>query len=148
MAGDQGTELRSPVELPSIWWRTLRESLRILAAVLTRMYLTENEVARRLRVFFGDRADPAVSEWTAAHADLHWANLIGPGLIILDWVIPALCDHSDVATYRARRLPRPCRRRCTATPNASCSGNELYAARWLWDRSKERDQWSETNPGA
>jgi hypothetical protein len=26
------------------------------------------------------------------------------------------------------------------------AGN-LYAARWLWDRSKERDQWPETNPG-
>jgi hypothetical protein len=23
----------------------------------------------------------------------------------------------------------------------------LYAARWLWDRSKEQDQWPETNPG-
>lgn len=23
----------------------------------------------------------------------------------------------------------------------------MYAARWLWDRSKEQDQWSETNPG-
>ncbi|WP_028660811.1 hypothetical protein [Nocardioides insulae] len=23
----------------------------------------------------------------------------------------------------------------------------LYAARWLWDRSKEKDQWPETNPG-
>jgi hypothetical protein len=24
---------------------------------------------------------------------------------------------------------------------------ELYAARWLWDRAKEGDEWGETNPG-
>lgn len=24
---------------------------------------------------------------------------------------------------------------------------ELYTARWLWDRAKERDRWDETNPG-
>ena len=24
---------------------------------------------------------------------------------------------------------------------------KLYTARWLWDRSKELDQWEETNPG-
>jgi hypothetical protein len=24
---------------------------------------------------------------------------------------------------------------------------QLYAARWLWDRAKERDEWGETNPG-
>jgi hypothetical protein len=25
--------------------------------------------------------------------------------------------------------------------------DSVYAARWLWDRSKERDQWPQTNPG-
>lgn len=29
----------------------------------------------------------------------------------------------------------------------SILNKELYAARWLWDRSKERDRWPETNPG-
>ena len=29
----------------------------------------------------------------------------------------------------------------------SLMNQELYAARWLWDRSKEIDQWPETNPG-
>lgn len=29
----------------------------------------------------------------------------------------------------------------------SILNNELYTARWLWDRSKEIDQWPETNPG-
>jgi len=29
----------------------------------------------------------------------------------------------------------------------SILNQELYAARWLWDQSKKRDQWPETNPG-
>lgn len=29
----------------------------------------------------------------------------------------------------------------------SILNNELYAARWLWDRSKETDEWPETKPG-
>ncbi|HKR52013.1 MAG TPA: hypothetical protein VJT72_21030 [Pseudonocardiaceae bacterium] len=29
----------------------------------------------------------------------------------------------------------------------SILNGKLYAARWLWDRSKERDQWTQTNPG-
>jgi hypothetical protein len=78
-------ELRIPIELPSTWWRTLRESLPTLAVVPTsRTYLTENEVTRRLLVFFGDRLDPTVSEWSAAHTDLHWANLMAPDLVIVD----------------------------------------------------------------
>lgn len=27
------------------------------------------------------------------------------------------------------------------------NGGPLYAARWLWDRSKEQDEWTDTNPG-
>ena len=27
------------------------------------------------------------------------------------------------------------------------NGGSIYAPRWLWDRSKELDQWDETNPG-
>lgn len=102
-------ELRIPVELPGTWWRTLRESLRTLAVVPTsRTYLTEHEVARRLRVFFGDRADPTVSEWTAAHTDLHWANLIAPDLVLVDWegwgIAPA---GFDAATLYLHSLLRP-----------------------------------------
>jgi len=29
----------------------------------------------------------------------------------------------------------------------SLLNGELYAARWLWDRAKEQDEWDETNPG-
>lgn len=30
---------------------------------------------------------------------------------------------------------------------AGVGGGKLYAPRWLWNRSKESDQWPETNPG-
>lgn len=111
-------ELRSPIELPSTWWRTLRESLRTLAVVPTsRTYLTEHEVARRLRVFFGDRADPTVSEWAAPHADLHWANLSAPCLVLVDWegwgVAPAGFDAATLYLHSlipcsSRPLPSGC----------------------------------------
>jgi hypothetical protein len=36
--------------------------------------------------------------------------------------------------------------RCMSILNSKEDTQE-YAARWLWDRAKERDQWPETNPG-
>jgi hypothetical protein len=102
-------ELRIPVELPGTWWRTLRQSLWTLAVVPTsRTYLTGNEVERRLRVFFGDRADPTVSKWATAHTDLHWANLIAPDLVVMDWegwgIAPA---GFDAATLYLHSLLQP-----------------------------------------
>jgi thiamine kinase-like enzyme len=61
-----------------------------------------------LRVFFGDRADPDVSEWTAAHTDLHWANLLGPDLAIVDWEGWGLAPAGfDAATLYLHSLLRP-----------------------------------------
>lgn len=33
----------------------------------------------------GDRVDPAVEYWTVAHADLHWADLLEPSCVLVDW---------------------------------------------------------------
>jgi hypothetical protein len=39
-----------------------------------------------LEVFFGDSpGDPTVTRWVAAHADLHWANLLAPDCVLVDW---------------------------------------------------------------
>jgi hypothetical protein len=35
--------------------------------------------------FLGPSIDPTTSSWSAAHGDLHWANLCGPTLHIFDW---------------------------------------------------------------
>ncbi|SFQ82099.1 aminoglycoside phosphotransferase [Amycolatopsis rubida] len=102
-------ELRGDLDLPGAWWSGLRESLGMLAAAeTTRTHLTQDEVTRRLRVFFGDRADPAVREWTVAHADLHWANLLEPDCVLVDWEgwghAPA---GYDAATLYLHSLLRP-----------------------------------------
>lgn len=68
------------------WWSGLRTSLAALAAApAIRTHLTQEEVTRRVRVFFGDRVDPTVRRWTVAHADLHWANLLEPECVLVDW---------------------------------------------------------------
>jgi hypothetical protein len=80
-------ELREPVDLPQPWWTELASSLAALATVQTgRVHLRQADLTRRLEVFFGDRAgDTTVGRWTAAHADLHWANLLGPDCVLIDW---------------------------------------------------------------
>ncbi|MFZ0121717.1 MAG: aminoglycoside phosphotransferase [Pseudonocardiaceae bacterium] len=80
-------ELRRPIELAASWWVELRTSLRALAEVPTqRTHLQQADVTRRLAVFFGDRpGEMTVSRWTAAHTDLHWANLLAPQCVLVDW---------------------------------------------------------------
>lgn len=56
-------------------------------------------------------------------------------------------DHTDWQTFYDQGREGACVgfgwSRCMTILN----GGQLYAARWLWDRAKERDEWSETNPG-
>ncbi len=80
-------ELREPVDLPKSWLTELASSLAALATVRTaRVHLRQADVTLRLEVFFGDRTgDPTVSRWTAAHADLHWANVLAPDCVLIDW---------------------------------------------------------------
>lgn len=91
-------ELRQPLDLPPSWWQELRDSLTALRLVDTpRRHLRQEDVTTRLTVFFGDRvADPHISQWAAAHTDLHWANLLAPRCALVDWegwgVAPAGLD--------------------------------------------------------
>ncbi|MGH3569403.1 MAG: aminoglycoside phosphotransferase [Pseudonocardia sp.] len=80
-------QLRKPVPLLDAWWQALRSSMDALAAMRTdRVHLRQADITRRLEVFFGDRpGDTAVTEWTPAHADLHWANLLAPDCVLVDW---------------------------------------------------------------
>lgn len=109
-------ELRHRLELPQDWWRELHESLAALREVDTmRVHLRQEDISTRLTVFFGDRvADTRVSEWTAAHTDLHWANLLAPECALVDWegwgVAPAGFDaaclylHSLLVPEMAERV--------------------------------------------
>ncbi len=37
------------------------------------------------RRHLGIELDPSAVTWQTAHGDLHWANLFGPQLAIIDW---------------------------------------------------------------
>lgn len=80
-------ELREPIAVPETWWAGLRSSLAALAATRTnRIHLGQGGFDRRLEVYFGDRpGDTTITAWSAAHADLHWANLLRPDFALLDW---------------------------------------------------------------
>jgi hypothetical protein len=78
--------LREPVDLPDSWWRDLRTAVDRVAATPTGRF-PNRPANRRMRQVFGDvvaDAHPTVTRATA-HGDLHWANLLGPQLGILDW---------------------------------------------------------------
>lgn len=79
-------ELRHRLDVPDAWWHELTGSLTALAKHATdRIAVTDEDIARRLLVFFGDAVEPRVEAWHPAHADFHWGNLMRPDLVIVDW---------------------------------------------------------------
>lgn len=100
----QTEEPEGGLKLPEGWWRSLHDNLERLSQHSTsRRRTDQEEITRRVRVFFGDRIDPDVSEWTTAHGDLHWSNLTAPGLTLLDWehwgLAPAGYDAATLLCY-------------------------------------------------
>ncbi|MFF2807856.1 hypothetical protein ACFVT2_11785 [Streptomyces sp. NPDC058000] len=72
------------VELPDAWWHDLHKALDCLAPVDTgRVAVREQYIRRRVPEFTG--ITPSEITWTTVHGDLHWANLTGPTLTLLDW---------------------------------------------------------------
>ncbi|WKK23925.1 hypothetical protein QZH56_35450 [Streptomyces olivoreticuli] len=78
--------------LPDEWWAALNASLDALAGQRTpRIATPDTETATQdlvtatLRETFPDLADTSVDEWTTAHADLTWANIMGPEFCLIDW---------------------------------------------------------------
>ncbi len=80
--------------LPDQWWSTLGDSLSALAAIDTSRLATPDcqpvttaRIEAEIREVFPEIGDlnTAAWEWTTAHADLGWANLVGPRLWITDW---------------------------------------------------------------
>ncbi len=76
--------LQHDLQLPDSWWEGLAGTLEKVAAVDTdRVAVRQQYMDRAIPDFVGIPA-PGVTRWTAAHSDLHWANLTSP-LRILDW---------------------------------------------------------------
>ncbi|MEU3990753.1 hypothetical protein AB0F24_20625 [Streptomyces platensis] len=80
---------KSPVlhhhaDLPDTWWQDLHQALAHISLVRTdRQAVREHYIRRRVPEFTG--VTPGEITWTTAHGDLHWANLTGPALTLLDW---------------------------------------------------------------
>ncbi|PZT72950.1 hypothetical protein DNK56_03430 [Streptomyces sp. AC1-42W] len=79
-------------QLPDTWWDGLNASLDALATQHTPRIatpdtesITQDLVEVTIRSVFPEVSDLVVSEWTPAHADLTWANVIGPDFCIIDW---------------------------------------------------------------
>ncbi|WP_274036482.1 hypothetical protein [Streptomyces sp. MMBL 11-1] len=77
--------LDQDIALPDSWWSELRSALGTLATVPTdRESVRQNWVDRNFHRFLG--IDPVlIRETTTGHADLHWANLTGAPLVVMDW---------------------------------------------------------------
>ncbi|WP_432105906.1 hypothetical protein [Streptomyces sp. bgisy091] len=77
--------LTQDVALPDSWWAELKTALGTLATVSTdRESVRQNWVDRNFRRFLGI-APVQIRETTTGHGDLHWANLTGAPLTLLDW---------------------------------------------------------------
>ncbi|MER5601670.1 hypothetical protein [Streptomyces sp. NPDC002265] len=71
-------------QLPDAWWQELTGTLEKVSTVSTdRVAVRQQYMDRAIPQFVGVPA-PAVTCWTTAHADVHWANLTKP-LRLLDW---------------------------------------------------------------
>jgi thiamine kinase-like enzyme len=76
--------LQRDLQLPGSWWADLTKVLEKVSATVTdRVAVRQQYMDRAIPEFVGIPA-PAVTCWTTAHADLHWANLTAP-LRLLDW---------------------------------------------------------------
>ncbi|MEY9839375.1 hypothetical protein [Streptacidiphilus sp. EB103A] len=95
--------LRAPVELPDTWWTGLRTGLATIASTPTdRIAVRQVWIDRSVPEFTG-MEPPQIDHWTAAHGDLHWANLFGPRFAVLDFegwgLAPASYDAVVLHTY-------------------------------------------------
>jgi hypothetical protein len=130
--------------LPEAWWRDLDAALDALAAHPADM---DDELGAvrytvdGVRAHFGIELPDEVFEdlaWTTAHADLHWGNLRGPELCILDWESwrPAPAGYDAATLYCNSLLHPPTARRLRARPVFETRSGQialLFAiVRYLW----------------
>ncbi|WP_232667732.1 hypothetical protein [Pseudonocardia sp. TRM90224] len=105
--------------LDAEWWRSLRQSLSALAThpaprfaklgagTTAQEHLVEL-VRRSAQLLDVVAPDCHVAEWTAAHADLTWANVTAPRCWILDWEDWGLAPRGfDAATMLLNSLGVP-----------------------------------------
>jgi hypothetical protein len=100
-----GREL-NPSEL---WLNRLRAALQALAVHPAPPHgVDSDDLGNGSLAFFGVPIDFASVPWTTAHGDLHWGNVTGPDLFILDWETWGRAPAGyDAATLYCTSLRRP-----------------------------------------
>ncbi|MER5412211.1 hypothetical protein [Streptomyces virginiae] len=101
--------------LPDAWWEALTSSLDALAAQQTpriatpdTVTITQEEVTQTLGEVFPGIADTQIEQWAPAHADLTWANVMGPEFCIIDWEDWGMAPRGlDAATLWGNALAVP-----------------------------------------
>jgi hypothetical protein len=95
---------------PQSWWQGLRTALRTVAGARTSRFTIQPDRLDAMmgRVLGSGHHCAHPSLWEPAHGDLHWANLTGPSLQILDWEGWGMAPPGyDAATLLAYSLPDP-----------------------------------------
>lgn len=96
--------LKDKADVPDQWWRDLRAAHdQIAAAEWAGPGQSERRVRRWVASLAGDRFEDVTIIWSPAHCDFHWANLLCPDLVVLDWegysLAPAGFDAATLLTY-------------------------------------------------
>lgn len=98
-------------DLPESWWADLRAAVDTIRAAPTDRYANRRgNGSGRVRTVFGDEVADAyqLAEIETVHGDLHWANILGPELVILDWELWGRGPTgTDAATLYLFALPVP-----------------------------------------
>ncbi|WP_280724052.1 hypothetical protein [Kitasatospora sp. MAA4] len=100
----EGPILRTVPDLDEAWWSGLSTAVDLIAEVPTeRVAVRQEYLDRAMPHYLGVSLDTTVPAWSTAHGDLHWANLTGPQLTLLDWegwgIAPAGYDAALLHAY-------------------------------------------------
>ncbi|MFK0235550.1 hypothetical protein [Streptomyces vinaceus] len=101
--------------LPDEWWEALNASLDALASQQTpriatpdTVTITQEQVTQTLGAVFPGVADTRIERWAPAHADLTWANVMGPEFSPIDWEDWGMAPRGlDAATLWGNALAVP-----------------------------------------
>jgi hypothetical protein len=107
---DTATPRRLATPPTGRWFSALRAALDTLAAVPTARRTIEQSYLDNVmpRLLGEPITTTAPTPWMTAHGDLHWANLCGPALSLLDWEGWGLAPAGyDAATLHCRSLLMP-----------------------------------------
>ncbi|WP_405986252.1 hypothetical protein [Streptomyces sp. NBC_00872] len=97
------------LDLPDSWWASLRRALAVVSSVPTdRVAVRQQRLHWAMPQFIRADVQTQVPEWTTAHADIQWSNLVGPELSIIDWERWGLAPTGyDAATLYVSSLTVP-----------------------------------------